>query len=138
MQTHEFKGGAPLLANNGSLDAPEPQRIGHVLGYRHVGPQRIGLKNHAHISFVSGRKQTSACRDDKFAAIIDIAAVRFLQTRNEAEGCRLAATARTEERSNLPLSNLERDGVHGLCLSQAFADAFKLENNLTHGSHPCC
>src|SRR3972149_4135153 len=133
MQTHEFKGGTHLLANNRSLDAPEPQRIGHVLGHRHVGPQRIGLKDHAHISFVSRRKQTSACRDDKFAAIIDIASVRFLQARNEAEGCRLATTAGTEERSNLPLSNLERDGVHGLYLSEAFADTFKSENNLTHG-----
>ena len=105
-------------------DLADFQRERHVLGNRHMRPDRVGLEHHADVADVGRRHDAAAGRRDRLARDSDLAAVGVLEAGNAPQGRRLAATRGAEQRHELALRDLERDVrddlVGAVDLDQAF------------------
>src|SRR4029077_18148977 len=81
------------------------QRIGNILKNRHVGLNRIGLKDHSDMPLFR-RNKGSIGRAENWTVIDpDVAFQRLLQSGNAAQGGGLAATAWAEQREELTFAD---------------------------------
>ena len=80
---------------------------GHVLRYRHVGEQRVVLENHPDVASLR-RKVCHAVISE-----VDVTGVRKLEAGDGAQGRRLAAPRRAEERHQLAVLDVEVEVVDG-------------------------
>src|SRR5882757_253973 len=83
------------------------ERERHVLGDRHVRPDRIGLKHHADRALLDRHIYTHLGIEQRAAFDRDDALVRCLEPRDAAQGRGLAATRRPEQREER--AGLERE-----------------------------
>ena len=100
-----------------SRDALHLEPEGDVVVNRHVGEERVLLKDHVHFAVIRRN------RGHVFALQNDAAFVRHLEAGDHAEGRRLAAPARAEQREELALADRDRDVLHGSGFPETLADA---------------
>src|SRR4030095_9007715 len=71
-------------ADIGPVFAAQFERIRDIFENRHVRPQGVGLKHHAHVALFRLDKYFLLSRNQAAIAEIDLAAVRFFQAANHA------------------------------------------------------
>ena len=131
----ELTGSPPLEADESDLLEPPPHPVGDltpsdpalahavrdVLLHRHMREQGVVLEHQADAPLV----RTPACHVP--ARDPDRAPVRCLEAGNEAQGGRLAAATRTQQRDALPGSNREGQGIDGRDTPEALDDVLQLD-----------
>jgi hypothetical protein len=105
----------PLVLSPRDVLHLEPER--DVVVDRHVREEGVLLEDHVHGPAVRGHRR------DVVSLQHDPALVRPLEARDHAQGRRLAAPARPEQREELALGDLERDVVDRRVRAEALADA---------------
>ena len=88
---------------------PHLEAEGHVLGHRHVRPDRVALEDHRHVALLG--RQRGARRGDAPAVHLDGALTRLEEARDHPEGGRLAAAGGAEQRDELAGLQGEREAV---------------------------
>src|SRR5438445_13388136 len=81
---HQLEGPVRSLANLGSRQFPlaVDEKESHVLEHRHMGPNNIGLEDHAERSILRRNKDTPLCRADDLLAQADLSGFRLFHTGN--------------------------------------------------------
>jgi hypothetical protein len=88
------------------IDPAHPQRVHHVLLDRHVRPQCIALEDHADMTSLRAHELAARGVAQHAVAQRDPSAVDALEARHAAQERRLAASARADDRHELPLLDL--------------------------------
>ena len=110
------------------------QWIGHVLKYRHVGPNGIGLKNHSD-GTVIGRNIGPIRRiKDHLFIDADIPAFRSLQPSHTSQRRGLTTTAGPQQRIKGPLRNIQGDALQHMDPIPVFAKILFQSVNSYHAS----
>jgi hypothetical protein len=91
------------------VELPDFQAIGHVLGHRHVRPQRIALEDHRHVA--AFRRHRAGRRGEHLAADHDFACRGLDEARDQPQGRRLAAARRAEQADELAMLDAQRHAV---------------------------
>src|ERR1700726_446724 len=94
-------------------------------------PDRVGLKNHSHVALLRRHEHAAIGRYEHLVVKRDLAGIRLLEAGNDAQGRRLAATARSEQRENLAAMDVERDVVKGTERIELLGDAAQLQKRFT-------
>ena len=89
-------------------------------------PNGVGLKNHPQLALVRRNEHIAARRGHGCAIDQNLAIIRFLQTRNQPEGRRLAAPRRAEQSENFSGLNRETDAVDRHDRPESLDDLAKL------------
>jgi len=89
------------------------ERKCHVVEHSEVGPDGVGLKNHADISLVRRNENPTRGIEDSSAAQLDLSFLRPLQSGHAAQSRGLAATGWAEESKKLSWLDVEADFVDG-------------------------
>src|SRR5690242_6488662 len=110
------------------------QRISDIFRYRHVRPDRVGLKDHADRSFVGWYIHPLARSEYRVPGNADLAAIRPLQTRDAAQGRRFAAAAWAQKGVKRSLWNVQRDTLEHVHALLVFAEIFLQRFDLYHFS----
>ena len=105
-QAHDLErlAGPPLAG--AAVDAPLLQPVGDVLEHRQVREERVGLEDRVDVALV--RRP----RAHVLAAEQERALVGVLEPGDQAQGRRLAAAGRTEQREKLTVPDAEAEVVH--------------------------
>jgi hypothetical protein len=111
--------------------APRPfadlQRVGHVLEDGHVRPHRVGLEHHPHAALLGGHEDPVARGRHGLAVDGNRALVGMLESRDAAEGRRLAAAARAEQGEDPSLLHAEGDPLDRGLAAEALAQPRRLD-----------
>ncbi len=105
----------------GLVDALLPQAVGDVLGHRHVREERVVLEDRVDVALVGSDALHVLARDP------DVALVGLLEPGQHAQGRRLAAPARTEQRQELPRLHVEVEAVDRDHRPEALRDVGELD-----------
>src|SRR5690606_9429115 len=108
LEPEDARGIGDLLVDLLLVDAGQVQREGHVLAYRHVRIQRIGLEHHGQVAL--GRADLS----DVTAVQLDMATADFLQAGDQAQQGGLAATGGADENHEFAVADLKVDALDDL------------------------
>src|SRR5439155_7419088 len=120
-QLHEGEGLVDSSAEFWPPDASRPEAIGDVLEHGQVGEDRVALEHHADVPRVGGKGiQARAVADEA-------PAVRPDEPGDAAEECRLAASARAEEREELPARHRQGHAVESGLIAVALDEPVDLE-----------
>src|SRR5262245_25999132 len=96
-----------------SSNSAQLQRIDDIFKNRHVRPQGVGLKDHAHIAFLRFDEKPLTFRGKAFVSKINLSTVGLLQTSHQSEGRGFAATARSQQGKKFSLTNFEIQPIDG-------------------------
>ena len=99
-------------------------------------PDRVGLKNHSHLSLVRRNENIAARHGHGCAIDENLAIIRFLQTRNKPERRCLAAARRPEQSKDFTGLNRKADAIDRRNRAKKLGDIAKLEYGLLHKSAP--
>src|SRR5882762_465639 len=108
-----------LFARRPRPARPHPQAKGHVLEHRHLPEERVVLEAEAHLALAGSASRGLLAVDEDFTGI------GRGQATDDAQQRGLPAAARTEQRHQLALADLERDPVQGDEAAEALADVAK-------------
>src|SRR5690606_13872672 len=93
------------------LAADRAQRIGDVIEYRHVRPERVGLEDHVDAAPLGRHKDAALGREDDGTVDLDLAGIWALKTRDAAQQRGFTATGRAEQDDEIVALDIERDVV---------------------------
>ena len=124
LEVHEGQHLLDLRLDSVFLHLFETQTKGDVLIYVQVREQRITLKNGVHAPFVG--------RDTIHDLIIknDLAGVRFLETRNNAQCRRFTTARRAEDRNEFPVFDVEVEVVQDRFSVKGHANVFESDDDV--------
>ena len=94
-----------------AIGAPHVERERDVFKYRHVRPDRVGLKHHADVASFRRHIDAPIGRNHHAARDLHLAGVGLFEARDHAQSRRLAATARSEQGDDFALLDFERDVI---------------------------
>ena len=120
------------LGDLGPRQLAHAQPEGDVLGDRHVRPDRVALEYHRHAPALRGENRTR--RGERHPVHLDRPLARRHEAGDHAQGRRLAATRRAEERDELARLQRQIEVGHGGHLAEALAET--LERELGHPAPP--
>jgi hypothetical protein len=101
-----------LLTRCGAFDAAQFERVGDVFEYRHMRPQGIGLKHHAHVALFRFDEYLARIGDQTALAEMDLTTVGFPPADHAQRGRRLQPLARAREElafGDLQIDPIDRD-----------------------------
>src|SRR5882672_4996794 len=110
---------ADFFARRPRPPRPDLQTEGDVLEDRHLPEERVVLEAEAHLAFAGAAPRGLLAVDEDFTGI------GRGQASDDAQQRGLAAAARTEQRHQLALADLERDPVQGDEAAEALAEVAK-------------
>ncbi len=88
-------------------EPPHAQRVGDVREHRHVGPEGVALEHHPDVAAVGRDEHPAGRGGHQVLADPHLAAVGPLESGDAAQGGRLAAAARSEQRDQLAILDLQ-------------------------------
>ena len=98
----------------GELDRALLEREGDVVEHVHVGPDSVGLEDHAHRALVGRRPDAAVAGDEDSVLQDDLPGVRAFEPGDAAERGGLSASRWAEEREEGARLDVERDIVDGV------------------------
>src|SRR4030095_5875588 len=129
----QFEGFFDAPLNFLAIGAPHVERKRDVLKYRHVRPDRVGLKHHADVAFFRRHVDAPIGRDHDAARDLHLPGIGLFEARDHAQGRRLAAAARSEQGDDFALLDFERSIIDGGQLAEDFYEISYFEKSLAHG-----
>src|SRR4029434_9529479 len=99
-------------------------------------PDRVGLKNHSHLSLVRRNENIAARHGHGCAIDENLAIIRFLQTRNQPERRGLTAARRAKQGENFTGLNRKADAIDRTNRAKKLGDTAELEYRFCHESAP--
>ncbi len=99
--------GFDLPGGDGALHSSNLQRVSDVFAHRHVGPQRVGLEDHADVALVGRNVDPGRRIEDGVVLERDRPALGCLEAGDAAERGRLPATAGAEQDEEFTVLDVE-------------------------------
>ena len=93
--------GLELARDGVAVELPQLQAISHVLGHRHMRPERVALEDHRHVALF--RRQRARRRGQDLAADTDFAVRRLDEAGDQPQRRGLAAARGPEQADQAPV-----------------------------------
>ena len=101
LHLHDRQSLGDLLPAGSGVDPADLQAIGHIVRHRHVRPERVVLKYHSGVATVRGHAVHGPLAKEQLTG------VRLIETGEQPQQRRLAATRRPEQEEEFLVADLQ-------------------------------